>query len=90
MNLEDKTLLGSLAANSKSSSYRTLRGVGSTSRRPGRAETKFAAYAGGFIVPKKTLKANVVLTGSSVRVEIAFSRPGLGKLMVGAIKQKDS
>jgi hypothetical protein len=28
MNLEDKTTLGSLAVNSKNSSYRTLRGVG--------------------------------------------------------------
>lgn len=31
----------------------------------------------------------VVLVGSSVMVEIVFSRPGLGKLMVGAIKQRD-
>lgn len=31
----------------------------------------------------------VVLIGSSVMVEIVFSRPGLGKLMVGAIKQRD-
>ena len=30
-----------------------------------------------------------VLIGSSVMVEIVFSRPGLGKLMVGAIKQRD-
>jgi ABC-type dipeptide/oligopeptide/nickel transport system permease component len=31
----------------------------------------------------------VALIGSSVMVEIVFSRPGLGKLMVGAIKQRD-
>jgi ABC-type dipeptide/oligopeptide/nickel transport system permease component len=31
----------------------------------------------------------VVLIGSSVMIEIVFSRPGLGKLMVGAIKQRD-
>ena len=31
----------------------------------------------------------VVLIGSSVMVEIVFSGPGLGKLMVGAIKQRD-
>ena len=31
----------------------------------------------------------VVLIGSSVMVEIVFSRPGLGKMMVGAIKQRD-
>jgi ABC-type dipeptide/oligopeptide/nickel transport system permease component len=31
----------------------------------------------------------VVLIGSSVMVEIVFSRPGLGKLLVGAIKQRD-
>lgn len=31
----------------------------------------------------------VVLIGSSVMTEIVFSRPGLGKLMVGAIKQRD-
>jgi ABC-type dipeptide/oligopeptide/nickel transport system permease component len=31
----------------------------------------------------------VVLIGSSVMVEIVFSRPGLGKLLVRAIKQRD-
>jgi ABC-type dipeptide/oligopeptide/nickel transport system permease component len=31
----------------------------------------------------------VVLIGSSVMIEIVFSRPGLGSLMVGAIKQRD-
>ena len=31
----------------------------------------------------------VVLIGSSVMVEIVFSRPGLGTLLVGAIKQRD-
>ena len=31
----------------------------------------------------------VVLIGSSVMTEIVFSRPGLGSLMVGAIKQRD-
>ncbi|MFW5637311.1 MAG: ABC transporter permease, partial [Thermodesulfobacteriota bacterium] len=31
----------------------------------------------------------VVLIGSSVMVEIVFSRPGLGKMMVGAIQQRD-
>jgi len=31
----------------------------------------------------------IVLIGSSVLVEIVFSRPGLGKMMVGAIKQRD-
>lgn len=31
----------------------------------------------------------VVLIGSSVMVEIVFTRPGLGSLMVGAIKQRD-
>jgi len=31
----------------------------------------------------------VVLIGSSVMTEIVFSRPGLGKLMVGALKQRD-
>jgi hypothetical protein len=34
MNLEYKTLLGSLAANSKNPSYRTLRGVGSCRYEP--------------------------------------------------------
>lgn len=31
----------------------------------------------------------VALIGSSVMTEIVFSRPGLGKLMIGAIKQRD-
>ena len=31
----------------------------------------------------------IVLIGSSVMTEIVFSRPGLGSLMVGAIKQRD-
>jgi ABC-type dipeptide/oligopeptide/nickel transport system permease component len=31
----------------------------------------------------------VSLIGSSVMTEIVFSRPGLGKLMVGAMKQRD-
>jgi len=31
----------------------------------------------------------IVLIGSSVMMEIVFSRPGLGSLMVGAIKQRD-
>lgn len=31
----------------------------------------------------------IVLTGGSVMVEIVFSRPGLGKMMVGAMKQRD-
>jgi ABC-type dipeptide/oligopeptide/nickel transport system permease component len=31
----------------------------------------------------------IVLTGGSVLVEIVFSRPGLGKMMVGAMKQRD-
>lgn len=31
----------------------------------------------------------IVLIGSSVMIEIVFSRPGLGSLMVGAIKQRD-
>ena len=31
----------------------------------------------------------VVLIGSSVMTEIVFSRPGLGSLMVGTIKQRD-
>ena len=31
----------------------------------------------------------IVLIGSSVMVEIVFSRPGLGKLIVGAMKQRD-
>ncbi|MFC1917719.1 ABC transporter permease [Chloroflexota bacterium] len=31
----------------------------------------------------------VVMIGSSVMVEIVFARPGLGKLMVGAMKQRD-
>lgn len=31
----------------------------------------------------------IVLIGSSVLVEIVFSRPGLGKMMVGAIGQRD-
>ncbi len=32
---------------------------------------------------------SIVLLGSSVMTEIVFSRPGLGKLMVGAMKQRD-
>ena len=31
----------------------------------------------------------VILIGNSVLVEIVFSRPGIGKMMVGAIKQRD-
>ncbi|MBI5968728.1 MAG: ABC transporter permease [Deltaproteobacteria bacterium] len=31
----------------------------------------------------------IVLIGNSVLVEIVFSRPGLGKMMIGAIKQRD-
>ena len=31
----------------------------------------------------------IVLIGSSVLVEIVFSRPGLGKMMVGAVEQRD-
>ncbi len=31
----------------------------------------------------------IVLIGNSILVEIVFSRPGLGKLMIGAIKQRD-
>jgi ABC-type dipeptide/oligopeptide/nickel transport system permease component len=31
----------------------------------------------------------IVLTGGSVMVEIVFSRPGLGKMMIGALKQRD-
>ena len=31
----------------------------------------------------------ILLIGSSVMTEIVFSRPGLGKLLVGAIKQRD-
>jgi ABC-type dipeptide/oligopeptide/nickel transport system permease component len=32
---------------------------------------------------------SIVLIGSSVMTEVVFSRPGLGKLMVGAMKQRD-
>lgn len=32
---------------------------------------------------------SIVLIGGSVMVEIVFSRPGLGKMMVGAMKQRD-
>jgi len=32
---------------------------------------------------------SIVLIGSSVMTEIVFSRPGLGKMMVGAMKQRD-
>lgn len=32
---------------------------------------------------------SVVLIGSSVMTEVVFSRPGLGKMMVGAMKQRD-
>lgn len=31
----------------------------------------------------------VVLIGGSIMVEIVFSRPGLGKMMIGAMKQRD-
>ena len=31
----------------------------------------------------------IILIGNSVLVEIVFSRPGMGKMMVGAIKQRD-
>ena len=31
----------------------------------------------------------ILLIGSSVLVEVVFSRPGLGKMMIGAIKQRD-
>lgn len=33
--------------------------------------------------------STISLVGSSVLTEIVFSRPGLGKLMVGAVKQRD-
>jgi ABC-type dipeptide/oligopeptide/nickel transport system permease component len=32
---------------------------------------------------------SIVLIGGSIMVEIVFSRPGLGKMMVGAMKQRD-
>ncbi len=32
---------------------------------------------------------SIVLIGGSIMVEIVFSRPGLGKLMVGAMMQRD-
>jgi ABC-type dipeptide/oligopeptide/nickel transport system permease component len=32
---------------------------------------------------------SIVLIGSSVMTEVVFSRPGLGKLMIGAMKQRD-
>ena len=32
---------------------------------------------------------SIVLIGDSVMTEVVFSRPGLGKLMVGAMKQRD-
>lgn len=32
---------------------------------------------------------SIVLIGSSVMTEVVFSRPGLGKMMVGAMKQRD-
>lgn len=32
---------------------------------------------------------SIVLIGGSVMVEIVFSRPGLGKMMIGAMKQRD-
>ena len=32
---------------------------------------------------------SIVLIGSSVLVEIVFSRPGLGKMMIGSIRQRD-
>lgn len=32
---------------------------------------------------------SIVLIGSSVMTEVIFSRPGLGKMMVGAMKQRD-
>jgi len=32
---------------------------------------------------------SIVLIGSSVMTEVVFSRPGVGKLMVGAMKQRD-
>ncbi len=32
---------------------------------------------------------SIVLIGGSVMVEIVFSRPGLGKMMIGALKQRD-
>jgi ABC-type dipeptide/oligopeptide/nickel transport system permease component len=31
----------------------------------------------------------IILIGNSILVEIVFSRPGLGKMMIGAIKQRD-
>ena len=31
----------------------------------------------------------IVLTGGSVMVEIVYSRPGLGRMMIGALKQRD-
>ena len=31
----------------------------------------------------------IVLTGGSVMVEIVFSRPGVGRMMIGALKQRD-
>jgi len=31
----------------------------------------------------------IVLTGGSVMVEIVFSRPGLGRMMIGALMQRD-
>ena len=32
---------------------------------------------------------SIVLIGSSVMTEVVFSRPGLGKMLVGAMKQRD-
>lgn len=32
---------------------------------------------------------SIILTGGSVMVEIVFSRPGLGRMMIGALKQRD-
>ena len=32
---------------------------------------------------------SVVLIGGTIMVELVFSRPGLGKMMIGAMKQRD-
>jgi hypothetical protein len=70
MNLEDKTLLGSLAVNSMNQSYRTLRGVGSTSplpalrlhrltgRRGGQGGLK-PMFGEGFITPDNVQKTKL-------------------------------
>jgi ABC-type dipeptide/oligopeptide/nickel transport system permease component len=64
-----------------------------TARAKGIKESKviFDHALGNALIPVVSFTGvyAILLIGGSLMVEIVFSRPGLGKLMVGAIKQRD-